>query len=409
MELTARLDQLKEAELAPVVRKVLGDDQAWPLSWNFEALDWKAVNPATAGLFTVTGTAQTSANRELPWIAVLKVVADIDLTGSPLDNDYIHQPQDWNYWKREALAFRSGLLSGWPGPLVPVRCYHVEEMSEGQAWIWLQARDGAGPHASWTIQPPGSAAYDLGALGAQWQSRLLSVEHYPWLARRWLRGWVRSIRTYAVDHFIEHECGSGSPLESLLLKTTRQRIADLISDADDLLAAFESLPHTLAHQDPQLSNLFAATPDEFPAQTVAIDWGMVGIAPIGADLGLHIEENISSWSIDQRRAADHDRASTAAYLKGLGDFGWDGDTDSVKFARAVAAALNGGTWLASEVAALCPDIADRFDPDEAAWPAKVAAKQGISTAAALERWAAGLGYLLDLADEARQLQSQLQL
>ena len=70
-----------------------------------------------------------------------------------------------------------------------------------------------------------------------------------------------------------------------------------------------------------------------------------------------------SWGIDQRRAAEHDKASTAAYISGLRDYGWNGDVDSVKFARATAAALNAGTWLAMEVSWLCPDMAERFGSD----------------------------------------------
>jgi hypothetical protein len=40
-------------------------------------------------------------------------------------------------------------------------------------------------------------------------------------------------------------------------------------------------------------------------------------SPIGSDLGLHIGQNIMSWGIDQRRAAEHDQASTVAYISGL--------------------------------------------------------------------------------------------
>ena len=87
----------------------------------------------------------------------------------------------------------------------------------------------------------------------------------------------------------------------------------MISDADDLLAGFESLPVTLAHHDAQWGNLFAAAPDESPARTVAIDWGFFGLAPIGSDLGLHIGQNIMSWGIDQRRAADADVVCGAGY------------------------------------------------------------------------------------------------
>jgi hypothetical protein len=403
MELAGRLHQLTAAELAPVVKKALRDDHAWPLTWEFDALDWTG-NPATVGLFRLAGIARTSGGGEVPWTVVLKVVADVDLTGDPLVDRYTHEPEGINYWKREALAFNSGLLIDWPGPLVPVHCYGVEEVSKSQAWIWLEAREGAGPHALWTIEQLASAAYDFGALAAQWRSKLPDVRQYPWLAQRWLRGWVALVRTYAVDHFLEHDgCGNGSAVEPFLDGGTRRRIAELISDSDDLLTGFDSLPVTLAHHDPQWGNLFAAAPDESPARTVAIDWGFFGLAPIGSDLGLHIGQNIMSWGIDQRRAAEHDQASTAAYISGLQDYGWNGDVDSVTFARATAAALNAGTWLAMEVSWLCPDMAERFGSDNAAWPTRIAAKQGISTTTVVERWASGFNYVLDLANEARQL------
>jgi hypothetical protein len=404
MELARRLDQLTAADIAPLVQKAVGDERAWPLTWEFDALDWTG-NPATVGLFRLTGVGQTHEGREVPWTIVLKVVADIDLTGNPIIRQYTHEPEGPNYWKREALAYSSGLLTGWPGPLVPVLCYRVDEVSENQAWIWLEAREGAGPHAIWTIEQLAAAAYDFGALAAQWQSDVPDIVHYPWLVQRWLRGWMALVRVYALDHFLEHDfCGNGSPVGPFLTKGTRRRIADLISDADDLLATFESLPQTVAHHDPQWSNLFAAAPEEAPARTVAIDWGFFGIAPIGSDLGLHIGQNIMSWGIDQRRAAEHDQASTAAYVSGLRDYGWDGEVDSIRFARATAAALNAGTWLAMEVSWLCPEMLDRFGPDAAAWPTRVATKHGISTATVAERWAAGFSYVLDLADEARQLE-----
>jgi hypothetical protein len=285
-----------------------------------------------------------------------------------------------------------------------VHCFGVEEVSKSQAWIWLEAREGAGPHALWTIEQLALAAYDFGALAAQWQSKLPDVGQYPWLAQRWLRGWVALVRIFAVDHFLEHDgCGNGSAVEQFLNGSTRRRIAELISDADDLLAGFDSQPVTLAHHDPQRGNLFAAAPNESPARTVAIDWGFFGLAPVGSDLGLHIGQNIMSWGIDQRRAAEHYRASTAAYISGLQDYGWSGDVDSVRFARATAAALNAGAWLAMEVSWLCPDMAERFGSDDAAWPTRVAAKQGISATTVVERWASGFNYVLDLANEAHQL------
>jgi hypothetical protein len=131
MELAGRLDQLTAADIAPIVQEAVGDDRAWPLTWEFDALDWTG-NPATVGLFRLTGVANTSEGREAPWIVVLKVVADTALTGDQSIDQSTHEPVGANYWKREALAYRSGLLTGWPGPLVPVRCYRVDEPSKNQ-------------------------------------------------------------------------------------------------------------------------------------------------------------------------------------------------------------------------------------------------------------------------------------
>jgi hypothetical protein len=75
----------------------------------------------------------------VPWVVVLKIVGDVDFTGHPLDQDYMHNPEDWNYWQREALAFESGLLGKWPGPMRPVRTLGVEHVDDSHAWIWLGA------------------------------------------------------------------------------------------------------------------------------------------------------------------------------------------------------------------------------------------------------------------------------
>jgi hypothetical protein len=85
---------------------------------------------------------------------------------------------------------------------VPVHCYGVEEVSKSQAWIWLEAREDAGPHALWTIEHLALAAYDFGALAAQWQSKLHDVGQYRWLAQRWLRGWVAIVRILQLIIFL---------------------------------------------------------------------------------------------------------------------------------------------------------------------------------------------------------------
>ena len=57
MELARPLDQLTAAELAPVLQNALRDGQAWPLTWEFDELDWTG-NPSTLGLFRLARALQ---------------------------------------------------------------------------------------------------------------------------------------------------------------------------------------------------------------------------------------------------------------------------------------------------------------------------------------------------------------
>ena len=69
------------------------------------------------------------------------------------------------------------------GPDLWYPCFATGSMSHQTIRSgWLEAREGAGPHALWTIEQLAAAAYDFGALAAQWQSNVPDVMHYPWLA-----------------------------------------------------------------------------------------------------------------------------------------------------------------------------------------------------------------------------------
>src|SRR3954454_18613390 len=89
------------AQLIPVVRRALGVEDVRPTDWSCEPLEVGLVNPATAGLFRVAGTARAGPAGERGWRMVLKVVHEVDLAGTPLEDGYLREPGDWNYWKRE--------------------------------------------------------------------------------------------------------------------------------------------------------------------------------------------------------------------------------------------------------------------------------------------------------------------
>jgi hypothetical protein len=389
-----------------VVREALWNGEAWPLSWEIESLNWAAVNPATLGLYRLTGRARVGSSEDVGWAAVLKVVGDVDLAGTPLNDGFLHDPQDWNYWKREAAAFASGLLDGWPGPLVPVRCLAVDERAGGLVWIWLEACGSGQPEGRWTLASQALLAHDLGAFAAQWADRAPSTADYPWLAQRWLRGGMASLRAAGADHALAHDgCWNHPLLAAALPSGTRQRVQQLYDSAEELLSKLESLPTTLTHHDTQASNFFLRDASDAQSRTVAIDWGFLGLAPVGHDLGCHLWSNICTWNVDPRDAADLDRGSTAAYLQGLSDFGWHGDERAVLFARAAAGALATTTMLTTWVSGLC-DQAPHYLSDPG-WPEALADKERLSVGTVMEQWAVGFGYALDLGEEAQRLSKVL--
>jgi hypothetical protein len=105
----------------------------------------------------------------------------------------------------------------------------------------------------------------------------------------------------------------------------------------------------------------------------------------------------------------HDQALTAAYLNGLQDYGWDGEVDSVKFTRATAAALNAATWLGHG-----SELAPSRDGGTIWARQCCVANQGGDKAGNQHSNRGGalgrrLQLVLDLADEARQLQPHLHL
>src|SRR5688572_23729246 len=71
------------------------------------------------------------------------------------------EPARWRYWKREAEAYRSGLLADLPPGLHAPRCYAVDERPDA-VWLWLE--DMGRPPERWTPALFARAAYDLGRL-----------------------------------------------------------------------------------------------------------------------------------------------------------------------------------------------------------------------------------------------------
>jgi hypothetical protein len=153
------------------------------------------------------------------------------------------EPGHWSYWRRELLAYGSGLLPQGPGLKAP-RLLGIA----GDA-VFLEVA--AGP-----AERPELAAERL----ARWQAAT-DVPDVPWLA-----GHQLAQRVSAKD--LDWSEVAADPA-----------VPAIWARRDDLLDTLGAVPNVLSHGDFHPGNLVAAGTD-----TVALDWAGFGVSPVGADL-----------------------------------------------------------------------------------------------------------------------------
>jgi hypothetical protein len=145
---------LQISDLQSIVRQILArptvevlDRQIQPLSGGASAHIGFGL-----GVYRVTGTARDDSH-ELPWMAIVKVIG-------PSEQAQFNDPSNYYYWKRELLAYQSGVLDQLPGNVVAPRCYAIQELSDDSYCVWLEAIHET--NGSWTMEEYHLAARHLG-------------------------------------------------------------------------------------------------------------------------------------------------------------------------------------------------------------------------------------------------------
>jgi hypothetical protein len=241
-------------------------------------------------------------------------------------------PGHRNYWKREWLAFASGLLDTLPGGLRAPRTALTTEPSDDECWIWME--DVAGnPGTAWDLDDFDSAAFDLATTQAGYATGRSELPDQPWLARRWLRGWTEVLarNAAAIGDDGSWEDDRLAPLQPL-----RARAAAVWEAREELLAIVEAATPTVTHCDLWPTNLFAAD----DGTTVAIDWSQVGIGALAQDLDQLTLDTV--WM--QLRPGESldalDSHVVPSYLSGLRSAGVDVDERQLRHWYAAAASVH---------------------------------------------------------------------
>ena len=299
----------------------MGDERAEVTTWHHAPLEGAFGH--AYGVFRFAGQARTGAKARA-WAVVLKVIGPAE--GS-------HDPVAHDYWKREALAYASGLLDSLPGGLAAPRCLGVVEQPDQETWIWLE--DVAEPEPAWPLERYGLAARHLGRFNGAYLTGW-PLPDVPWLSTGPLRARV----AMGEPGVPELRRLSRHPLfEGLMPGDSLDRCLALWAARERLMARIDALPRALCHNDAVRRNLAARQDAEGSPQTVALDWAAMGTGPLGAEIG-PLFRGLSFDVIGPDRIPDLDTIIFEGYVQGLRDAGWRGDRRLARFGYTAAAALS---------------------------------------------------------------------
>jgi hypothetical protein len=296
-----------------------------------EPLRHGLANAATGGIWRVRGPSGT---------AILKVARRPAATDPPKAFPTSDEPTHWNYWRREPLAYETGLAAtayaaaGITAPSLLASGLRPD----GSVELWLA--DVAGPKGfDWPVPRLARFARELGAAQARWAGRVPAT---PWLSRRWLAqylaeapNWLGPVDPAVWDH----------PSLAPWPAPVRARLREMWTGRDRILAVAEAAERTLCHLDVWPANLA----DE-AGSSVLLDWSFTGEGALGEDLANLVIDSFADGLMDIARLPELAGAAVDGYLAGLRDGGWPGSADDARTAIHACAAAK-YSWFGPAMAA----------------------------------------------------------
>jgi hypothetical protein len=314
--------------------------------------------------------------------AVVKVIAHSDAghvnwrSGDDVDH--------WYYWRREVDAYESGLLASLTKEFRAPDCFLIARRPDGSVALWIE--DLAERSATrWGLERYEVAARHLGTMQGAFVVEV-RLPDQAWLSRGWLSSYLT--QRDGDLQFLDHAAAWRQPLVAAAFpRPPIERAWAMRRDQPRFLDALERLPRTLCHLDLHPANLF-----DDDGTTVAIDWSFVGIGAIGEDAGNLVADAVLDFHVDAARIDELYTSVATGYEQGLRDGGWDGPSASVRLGLAATIAAK-YAWI---LPALLRAVADGRE---------LLNRRPIEEA--IRSWAPTVDFLLDRADEARDLQGRV--
>lgn len=288
-----------------------------------EPLRHGLANAATGGVWRVRGVAGG---------AVLKVARGPHPERAHMVWPTSDEPTHWNYWRRELLAYESGLAADAyrdAGIVVP-QMLSMDERADGGVDLWLEDVEGVAGF-EWSVPRLARFAYELGVGQAKWVGR---VPDQAWLSRRWLAQYLREEPSRSAG--LPEEVWESSETAAVVAgwsASVRSGARRLWGERDRVLTAAESGDRTLCHLDVWPSNLLDAD-----GVSVLLDWSFVGEGAVGEDVANLIVDSCADGLMDMALLPEIAQSCVESYVSGLRDGGWTGREDQVRLAVAACGA-----------------------------------------------------------------------
>ncbi|HEX9388319.1 MAG TPA: phosphotransferase [Anaerolineales bacterium] len=385
------IPEIKEIDatmLTEPVRQALGSRSAEIRHWEHHPISYINTEVANLGLHRFKGIAREGVE-DRAWSIVLKAV------DAPINDT---DPSQWNYHRREILAYEEGLLTDLPGGISAPRCLGITKYSNGVCWLWLE--DVLNPGSSaWSLTEYGLVARNLGQFNGAYLTGH-ALPSLPWLSRHWLRGWLSYYETSnreALELLQDEHFWEQSLLRSAFPRQITDEVLHLWESHESLLRTLDRLPQTFCHLDAYRPNLFLHRDGQGSNQTVAVDWVFMGIASVGEEIANLLAASLIWLEYDATEARNLDEVIFNNYLKGLRDAGWQDDPRLARLGYTAACALRWGVvglwWLRSL--------------GDSGKQAELETHWNRPLAELVSQWARTTTYILGLAQEAYQLREEL--
>lgn len=358
----------RAATLPLVARAALADAGAQIVSWEQIPLGWVAIAATTGEITRYRGV--TADGRT--WSAILKVLRRPD--GSRTHD-----------WRREADIYASGLLERLPPGIVAPLVYRIDA-SDGEVSLWLE--DVIETDPVWPLERYAVAARDLGRFNGAYTAGA-PIPDVVALPEDWLASWVAGRAARATTILADPSVMGHELVRRVASRDTVARIGSFYARVPELITALDTLPRTLSHLDAWRANLMARDRGG-TTQTVAIDWSVLGRAPVGQEIAVFVTGARVWLSLPPAEADAIGELAFSSYVGGLRDAGWSADEGQVRFAYTASAAL----WAL----AACPISLRRFAlPEHRGWLER---KFGMSLDDAAAPFGRFIEFALRLGDEA---------